>query len=118
YHGLISGCTETSHTPCFDGEAVQFQFTFTNPFVFEGGYSWLPEGGSTPIFTTVPTLTHQYLSSGSFNAKVVVFACVPNPTVASQTVTVVNSSAIPLSTREGLALLALTLLVVALVALR
>jgi hypothetical protein len=113
YRGLLSGCSEGSSTPCFAGEAVRFQFTFTNPYLFQSSYAWLPEGGSTPIFTAVPELTHRYSSSGNFLPTVIVFACVPHPTVASQTLTVVNSAAIPAVTREGLAALALCLALLA-----
>jgi hypothetical protein len=118
YHGHSSGCTEASQTPCFAGENVRFDFRFVNPFIFNGSYAWLPEGGATPTFTTVPTLNHQYLSAGRFNARVVVFACYPNPTVVDQTVTVVNSAAVPATSNFSLILLAAGLFLAGIAVLR
>jgi hypothetical protein len=86
YRGLLSGCSETTQIPCFAGEVIHFQFEFANPFFFQGSYAWLPAGGSAPIFTDVPAFDYQYISSGTFAATVVVFACVSNPTIASQPV--------------------------------
>ena len=118
YFGSVSGCTETSPTACFAGEAVQFRFRFTAQTGYRGSYAWLPEGGATPVYTDGPTLDYRYFSSGTFPAKVVVFACYPNPTIATQTVTVVNSAAIPTLSRVALMMLALAVSLVAITALR
>jgi hypothetical protein len=112
YRGLISGCTEATQTPCIVGEQVQFDFKFTNPFPFQGFYNWLPEGGAIPIPTTNATYTHRYTSPGAFPATVVIFVCVPHPTFASRTVTVVNGAAVPIS-RTALGMLALSLVLLA-----